>query len=75
MLRLQTMCLKLNGILQELGKPLVWSVRVDDEVISLLQYDKKRELTQIMLSGHSKDESYLFLHGYYLAMRNLSMSL
>ena len=74
MLTLQTMCLKLNGILEGLGKQLVWSVRVDNEVISLLQYDKKRELTQTMLSGDSKYESYLFLKGYYLAMRDFSMS-
>lgn len=68
------MCEKLNGILAKLEKPLIWSIKDDDGVISLLQYDKKRELTQSVLSGRTTDESYLFLKGYYLALRNLSMS-
>jgi len=71
---LKSLCDKLNSILGNLEKPIFWSLKVDGEVITLLQFDKKRELTQTMLSGHTIDESYLFLKGYYLALRNLSMS-
>ncbi|MDY0905632.1 hypothetical protein [Pedobacter sp. CFBP9032] len=74
LLSVSTMCEKLNGIHADLDKPLVWSVKEEAGVLSLWQYDKKRELTQSVLSGRTADESYLFLQGYYLAMRNLSMS-
>lgn len=71
---LKSICEKLNGINKNINNPLIWSIKVHGAEISLLQYDEKRGLTQAILSGHSAKESYLFLQGYYLGLRNLSMS-
>ncbi|WP_316849636.1 hypothetical protein [Pedobacter agri] len=73
-LKVSLMCEKLNGILSKLDKPLVWSAKEESGVISLSQHDKKRQVTQTVLRECTANESFLFLKGYYLAIRNLSMS-
>jgi hypothetical protein len=70
---LNSMCIKLNGILQNLEKPYQWSYDAGGDKIILLCKNINNETTQQAFTCESLQECFNYLTGYYLALRHLSM--
>ncbi|RBQ02819.1 hypothetical protein [Pedobacter miscanthi] len=72
-LGLNSMCVKLNGILENLEKPYQWSYDAGGDTIILLCKNTNSETTQYIFQSNSIQECFNYLTGYYLGLRHLSM--
>ncbi|KLT66472.1 hypothetical protein [Pedobacter sp. BMA] len=71
--QLNMLCHKLNGILNQLEKPFVWSVVRDGDSYRLQQLNSQRDITENILTNVSSEKCNTYLLGYYLGLRNISM--
>jgi len=72
-IQLNKLCHKLNRILNQLERPLVWSVVRDGDSYRLQQLNSHRGITENIFTNVSAEKCNTYLLGYYLGLRNISM--